>query len=194
MTISIGVLASVSSRTFEHLAKSGAIPAADVAAARALRAGRTVKRHVEVDIRKGADKEVAMLPTIVEKIARSERTERSLADAISAYQKKHGCSRAVAADMVLLSPTVSESVRLEKQETELARDVRMDKLQGTWTDTNPATRQSPAMAPLVARPSDAVTTHDSDELLAQIKSGGIPWNDPRAAAAVEAERRRKFGY
>jgi hypothetical protein len=57
----------------------------------------------------------------------------------------------------------------------------------------PADRQIPAMAPPVAHPSEAVTTHDSDELLAQIKSGKITFADPRVTALVRAEKARKFG-
>jgi hypothetical protein len=104
-----------------------------------------------------------------------------------------GCSRSAAADAVILHPATSKYVRLEKQMREVERDIRMDKLQGSWTNTNEASRQSPAMAPLVVRPSDDVQTHEAAELLQQINSGEIPFTDPRVTALVRAEKARKFG-
>jgi cellobiose-specific phosphotransferase system component IIB len=138
-------------------------------------------------------KEATMLPTMVEKVQRAAEMGTILQQTIEAYAAKHKVSKAVAADIVLLSPTTNEYVRLDKALTAIEHDVRMDKLQGSWTDTNPATRQSQAPVPPVAHPSDNVATHDAAQLLAQIESGQIPFTDPRVTALVQAEKARKFG-
>jgi hypothetical protein len=100
----------LSDRSFEALAQSGAVSKADVAAARELRAGRPAKRHV-VDIRKRDEVE---METPVQKVERARRVGATLQGTIDAYAAKHGVSKSVAADMVLLSPTLSEYHRLDK--------------------------------------------------------------------------------
>jgi hypothetical protein len=190
----VHAIAGLPDAAFRAVVESGELSKADVAAAHAMRAGRVVKKHrvgEEVDIRKRGEVEVE---SPVEKIARSERYGAALTDAIEGYMKAHpGCSRSAAADAVILHPATSKYVRLEKQMREVERDIRMDKLQGSWTNTNEASRQSPAMAPLVVRPSDDVQTHEAAELLQQINSGEIPFTDPRVTALVRAEKARKFG-
>jgi hypothetical protein len=210
MTISLGVLASVSSRTFECLAKSGTIPAADLAAARALRAGHTVKRHHDdlgsVDIRKSQPKEAKVqFETPVEKVERSRSMQSTLQDTIAAYARRHGCSLAKAADMVLLSPTTSEYHRLEKQMREVERDVRMDKFEGAWVNTNEAAMQRPSSTPPVARPSEEPKVESADAILQRLADAQmqrspamgraqavtIAANSPEFTAAHRAEKERK---
>jgi hypothetical protein len=119
----------------------------------------TAKRHVDdvVDIRKRIEME-----SPVAKIDRSHRVGATLRETIAAYAAKHGVSKSVAADMVLLSPVTSEYVRLDKQMREVERGIRLDKLEGTVVNTNPASRQTPSSAPPVMRPSEAGPVSGSD--------------------------------
>jgi hypothetical protein len=171
-----------------NLPRNGIVKATGVVAE--FRDGRL--KFVKIEKRSSERKETPMR-TMVEKVAAANDMQATLQDTIAAYAKRNGCSLAKAADMVLLSPTTSEYVRLDKALTAIEHDVRMDKLQGSWTDMNPATRQSQATVPPVAHPSDNVATHDAAQLLAEIKSGQIPFTDPRVTALVRAEKARKFG-
>jgi hypothetical protein len=66
-------------------------------------------------------------PLLVEKADRSARVGQNLTDAIDAYAKEHGVSKSVACDKVLLSPSVSEYVRLDKEVTAAERSARIEK-------------------------------------------------------------------
>jgi len=59
-----------------------------------------------------------------EKADRSARVQSNLTAAIDAYAEQHGVSKSVACDKVLMSPAVSEYVRLDKQLAAAERDVR----------------------------------------------------------------------
>jgi hypothetical protein len=95
-----------------------------------------------------------------------------LRDTIDAYAAKHGVSKSVAADIVLLSPSVSEYVRLDKGLAAAEREMR--KLGGTADSNHPVNRTRPAKTPTVVRPSESgrVSPHDApaatnDEMTAE---------------------------
>jgi hypothetical protein len=68
-----------------------------------------------VDIRKSQPKEARMqFETPVEKIERSARVQKSLAQAIDDYANRHNVPMSVALDKVLLSSSVSEYHRLDR--------------------------------------------------------------------------------
>jgi hypothetical protein len=109
-TYEVHAIAGLPDKAFTALVESGAVSKADIAAVRALRAGRTAKSH-EVTIRK---REEPKMETMVEKVERSERVQKNLTEAIVDYAKRHGVSTSVAADKVLLSPAMSQFCRLDR--------------------------------------------------------------------------------
>lgn len=70
------------------------------------------------------DVEKTQMRTLVEKIDAAHQTQATLREAILDYQRVHKCSREAAIDKILLSPAVSEHVRLSKRETALEVDIR----------------------------------------------------------------------
>jgi hypothetical protein len=176
MTISVAVLASVSSRTLECIAKSGAVPAADIRAAKALRAGRYE------DIRKSGPKEAKMqFETPVEKLARSQRVQKSLAQAIDDYARGHRVSKAHAADKVLLSATTSEYVRLDKALASEQRQAVVDRdyidkaaaaapwggMNRTGSYSAPDDKRRPTLPGATVKSSDEILNELADKAMAR---------------------------
>lgn len=146
---------------------------ADITAARAMRAGRTAKRHVEeVTIRK---REEVQVETPVEKVERARGHAVALENAIAAYAKANGCSRSIAMEAVLAHPTTSEYVRLDKQFAAAQREaIGLQKLEGSAGTNHPINRSKPARTPTAVRPSesgrvssDAAPTATNDEMTAE---------------------------
>jgi hypothetical protein len=168
----VHTIAGLPNEAFEALAKSGALSKADVAAARAMRAGRTAKRHEEVTIRK---REEVQVETPIQKIERAQAHAAALNDAITAYAKAHSCSRERAMEAVLAHPSTSEYVRLDKALAAAEREAAaLQKLEGTAGTNHPINRSKPARTPTPVRPSESgrVAPHDApaatnDEMTAE---------------------------
>jgi hypothetical protein len=119
-----------------------------------MRSGHTAKRFET--IRKSNDeRHEVQVETPIQKIERAQRHAAALEDAIAAYAKANGCSRARAMDAVLAHPTTSEYHRLDKALMAAEREAAaLSKLEGT-ADISPVNRTKPAKTPPVVKPSEA---------------------------------------
>jgi hypothetical protein len=150
----IAAIAGLPDRAFQAIVESGTLSKSDIAAARAMRAGRTAKRDVEaVTIRKR--EEEPKMETLVEKVERSHRMGAILRDTIDAYAAKHGVSKSVATERILMSPEVSEYHRLDRDLRNAERaTIALSKLEGS-ANLPPVSRSKPARTPTPVKPSEA---------------------------------------
>jgi hypothetical protein len=216
----IHTIAGLPDRAFDAVVKSGAISQADIAAARALRTGRTAKRHEQVTIRKSSvEREEVQMESVAQKIERAQDYAVVLRDAVAAYAKAHGCTRAIAMEAVLAHPATSEYVRLDKELEAAKREAAaLRKLEGTAPNNHPINTSTPAKTPLVVRPSESgrVSSNDAptadpdlaesaaevlemivnaqlraNPTLSRAKATVIAGNDPRFTQAHRAEKLKK---
>lgn len=141
---------------------------------------------------------------VAERVNKARDMQLMLGDAIKKYQAAYpGCNRADAIDKILFSPTVRQMVENEHRLDELMKlgggklpqprattdiDFSQPGVRGrTGYDANVA-----ATHPKNPGKGEEVTIHDQNEVLEGIKSGRIPYNDPRVSAQVALERKRIF--
>jgi hypothetical protein len=214
----IHAIAGLSDAAFQAVVESGDLSKADVAAAKALRAGRGMTKRVggEVDIRK---REESKMESMVEKIERAQGHAAALNDSVTAYAEMHKCSRAIAMEKVLAHPSTSQYHRLDKALMAAQREAAaLHKLEGVAPGNHPINRSTPARTPPTVKPSesgpapeDSAPTADSDlsrtaaEVLGMIADAQMRANpamtraratsmaalDPRFSAAHRDEKMRK---
>jgi hypothetical protein len=141
-----------------------------------------------------------------ERVNKARDTQAMLHDAVRKYQAAHpGCNRADAIDKILFSPTVREMVDLDHRMDELAKlgggslpTPGPGRMHRTHNDAAPVRGRTGYDSSVDGRPphnpdaGEEPTIHDQHEILEGIKSGKIPFNDPRASAQVALERKNIF--
>jgi hypothetical protein len=130
-----------------------------------------------VHIRK-SEKEAKSM-TMTERVEKSHRMQTVLSDAIDAYAAKHGVSKSIAADKVLLSPVVSEMVVLEKRERALMKDAYGSG--GGYRPTDDKRRGDPAL------PGSLLPVKSSAEILEELAQAAMR-GDPSLTHAQAVNR------
>jgi hypothetical protein len=153
-----------------------------------------------------AEQEKPMTDLLLEeRVAKSRDTQAMLSNAVKAYQQQHpGATRADCIDKILYSPEVTKMLQLERQLDEVAkaRNTLPQQKPGTMLtrhNTGVPVRGTTGYDSSVADThpqnpdnGEEVTIRDQNEILEGLKSGRIPYNDPRASAQVAPERKRIF--
>jgi hypothetical protein len=148
--------------------------------------------------------EEPMQDLLAERVSKARDVQLMLGTAIKKYQAAHpGCNRADAIDKILFSPTVRQMVELERRIDKLGGGTlptpRPGTMHRTHNDTAPVRGRTGYDSSVDGRPphnpdaGEEPTIHDHNELLEQIRSGQIPFSDPRVSALVRLERKAKFG-
>jgi hypothetical protein len=140
---------------------------------------------------------------LAERVAKSRDVQRMISETVRKYQAAHpGCSRQDAIDTILFGSGVREIVDVERRIDEVVKlgggklpqytDASMPwgwPLRGTAGYDSSKDKRPPH------NPDDGeeISMHDHHQLLEDIKSGKVPFSDPRVSALHRLERKRRLG-
>jgi hypothetical protein len=151
--------------------------------------------------------EVLPMPSLLEQnVGKAADTQRALREAIAEYQAAHpGCNRQDAIDKILLSPAVGDLVKAERRLTELQKlgggslpTPRPGAMHRTHNDAAPVRGRTGYDAgvddrrPFNPDSGENPIIRDHHQVLDDIKSGKVLWNDPKVSALVALERKQIF--
>jgi hypothetical protein len=215
MKTSTALFACLPASEIQTMIDAGALGRSDVAAINLLRASGVSKRRLlakaqsapATEIEKDATPMTTADDILAERVAKAAHIQKGLREAIRDVQTAHpGISRRDAIDKVLFGPGVREMVRLDKQIDQVVKlgggnlpTPRPGTMHRTHNDSAPVRGRTGYDSSVDGRPphnpdaSEEPTIHDHNEMLAQIRSGQIPFSDPRVSALVRLERKAKFG-
>jgi hypothetical protein len=164
---------------------------------------KAVEDYARAAVKKETEKMSLTDHVLADRVDKARTEQKLYGDLIKAYAKEHPlASRQDCVDAILLGPIGKKLVELDREIDALAKaknTLAQPPHTGAIDFSQPGVRGRTGYSsadndthPQNPDDGEGVTIHDYHQLLEDLKSGKVPWNDPKVSALVALERKHVF--